>query len=379
MRTIRDLISWATAKMRSAPSWLALPKFGEEQVFEYPLRPPNEKQALADQAGVARWAGQWANFGAPGVEVEWVQRRWANLGTQRLPGRARVEGASAIAGLAGQSSWWRRLRARASLLRDEFGDAAVPALPSIARRLGDLVDDDVGRVVGCVGWLVANPDSDLLIRQMPVVGVDTKWLERHRGVVDPLVRALAGRGDLGLRKDPRRFRVRLLDDVNLSGSLGGGLRDFSASAAELDASGLRPGKVVVTENMQSMLALGPLPGVVAVHGGGVDVVELSAVRWIADAQVFYWGDLDTHGFRILSMARQQWPQVESVLMDVATLEAAWSMAVPEPKPYRGAIGHLTAAEMAALARLREGDWRLEQERIPWEYAWARLREQLGVR
>lgn len=36
----------------------------------------------------------------------------------------------------------------------------------------------------------------------------------------------------------------------------------------------------------------------------------------------------------------------------------------EPVPFRGAIGYLTAEEHRALAMLRTGDLRLEQERLP---------------
>lgn len=51
-------------------------------------------------------------------------------------------------------------------------------------------------------------------------------------------------------------------------------------------------------------------------------------------------------------------------MDVATLTAYRGLAVTEPVPFRGAIGYLTAEEHCALAMLRTGDLRLEQERLP---------------
>lgn len=76
------------------------------------------------------------------------------------------------------------------------------------------------------------------------------------------------------------------------------------------------------------------------------------------------GDLDTYGFQILGRLRAALPDVRSVLMDVATLTAYRGLAVPEPVPFRGAIGYLTAEEHRALAMLRTGDLRLEQERLP---------------
>jgi hypothetical protein len=248
----------------------------------------------------------------------------------------------------------------------------APALKTVAQRLAAASDDDVERLIAVVRWLADHPDSGLSARQLPVEGVDTKWLERRRRLVDPLVEALSGRPGLGLAREPQRFRVRLLDDA-----MACPLRDFTASPAELAALELTPDWVIVCENLASVLSLGPLPGCVAVHGLGQDVVELGPVPWIAAARVLYWGDLDSHGFRILAQARKTWPQTESILMDEATLERFLPLAVPEPVPHKGPIGYLTAAEGAALSRLRQGDLRLEQERVGRAYADQAIRRRIS--
>ena len=112
----------------------------------------------------------------------------------------------------------------------------------------------------------------------------------------------------------------------------------------------------------------------AIHGQGLAVTELAVVPWIAGGRVLYWGDLDTYGFRILSMLRQVLPSVESVLMDRHTLERYASLAVTEPSPYRGDITHLTRTENDALRAIRAADLRLEQERIDIQYAEGVVRE-----
>ena len=98
------------------------------------------------------------------------------------------------------------------------------------------------------------------------------------------------------------------------------------------------------------------------------IEELALVPWIAGGRVLYWGDLDTYGFRILSLLRQALPSVESILMDQHTLERYSSLTVTEPSPYRGDITHLTRSENDALRELRLADLRLEQERIDIQYA-----------
>ena len=42
-------------------------------------------------------------------------------------------------------------------------------------------------------WLRANPASGMLLRQLPIEGIDTKWLSSHA----QLILALLGDSDLG--------------------------------------------------------------------------------------------------------------------------------------------------------------------------------------
>ena len=60
-------------------------------------------------------------------------------------------------------------------------------------------------------------------------------------------------------------------------------------------------------------------------------------------------------------------------MDEATLLLFRDLWVPEPKAAGGTYPSLTAEELGALSRIRsEGNVRLEQERIEWNHALARL-------
>lgn len=143
------------------------------------------------------------------------------------------------------------------------------------------------------------------------------------------------------------------------------------------APGGAPRAVLVCENATTLGTLPEVGGVVAVHGMGFAAPTLAEVGWLRDADAWYWGDLDTYGFQILGLVRAALPSVRSVLMDVAAWEEHQSLSVTEPRPFRGEIGYLTAAELAALARVREHDRRLEQERIPRSAAHAALRAELA--
>jgi len=92
--------------------------------------------------------------------------------------------------------------------------------------------------------------------------------------------------------------------------------------------------------------------------------------------VFYWGDIDTHGFAILDQLRSCLPHARSVLMDRATLlafEAQWGT---EEKQTLRNLSRLNVEECALYDDLRDNrlssNLRLEQERIGFGWVEAAL-------
>lgn len=333
-----------------------------------PLHPPTESAALADPAAAVEWVSSWRRLDVPGIE--WEARRWASVGAQAVPARLTIDDPAELARLAGRLPHWRLAIARIGALLDQWAagdiaggsDAVRRAVRTHARAILALDDADFARLEGVLRWLVDHPASGVYIRQLPIRGVDTKWVERHRGLVVGLHRAITGADSLGLAAMPELVRVRLLGRALASG----GLLDITAPLEELDALPIRPAVVLVVENLETLVAMPPLPGTVVVHGGGYAVDRLARIRWIRHGDVRYWGDLDSHGFAILDRLRAACPQVRSVLMDRATLEAHRDLWVTEPRPSRTVLTRLDAEERATLEVLRaEGDVRLEQERCDW--------------
>ena len=91
------------------------------------------------------------------------------------------------------------------------------------------------------------------------------------------------------------------------------------------------------------------------------------VEWLKSKKIYYWGDLDVQGFQILSEFRTQFKHIQSFLMDRCTFD----------KYFEGDKGTmtnvekelcLTKEENAMYIYLKENNYRLEQEKIPYEYA-----------
>ena len=378
-----------------------------DEGFALGLKSPTEAQVLADRAAVLTWVGDWrAVDGAHGATVDWEHRAWSRVGGQTVPVRLRLADPAALARFAGgeAATAWRSLAERARQLRERFlrggesdcsgdhglGDGLAQVLRRHRAAIAGLDEAGFAQVLEAAAWLAAHPGGRMRPRQMPLRGVDSKWFARHRSLVSALHTVLTGGRVLEILDPEDRVRIRILGSgsvADMSGVVGGdavtvdgtaalaGLTDLAAPLEQIAGLPLRPRLVLVSENLESMLALPGWDGVIAVHGSGYAVSVLERVEWLRDVPILYWGDLDSHGFAILHRLRRHLPQVTSVLMDEQTLVDHRDLWVREEKPHRGEFDTLTGQEKRALARVRaEGDARLEQERIPWEVALARLED-----
>jgi hypothetical protein len=245
--------------------------------------------------------------------------------------------------------------------------------------------NDWSRILAVLDWFIANPRSGLYLRQLDIQGIDTKFIEGHRGLLAELLdivlpenvvdRSAAGVKGFsqryGLRSEPPLVRFRILDrNAQLQG-----LSDVSLTPAEFSTLRLPIRRVFVTENRTNGLAFPDHPGAIVAFGMGYGMDRFVETPWLSGLDVWYWGDIDTHGFRILDRLRATLPQARSFLMDRATLDAHRSLCVEEPaeKRYTGELLRLSSEEHALFQDLRHdriGERiRLEQERIA--YGWLR--------
>ena len=352
-----------------------------------PLGLPTEAEALRQPDAVRAWADSWRAWRGAG-ELRWVERRWRVLGVQTLPEALVLHGPDQATAWIGEQDRWRR-----ALSRFTETTARQPALArALARHydvLADYSDADFQRLLDLLAWLAAHPDSGLYPRQIPLGGMDSKWLEPRRNVVAELVAASTD-GDVGgrdfhqlcgLKRAPALVRMRVLDPALRA--MAGGLGDISAPAESLAGMPWQPSTVIIVENLQTGLALEDMPGAVAFMGLGYAVEALAAVPWINTAACLYWGDIDTHGYAILHQARSRFPHLVSVMMDEATMLRFSTLWTAERSQHAAAdFSALTMEERAVYGALRKNTWgqnlRLEQERIGWDVAWPTLKEAVAA-
>ena len=308
-----------------------------------------------------------------GYDITFDETDHRQLGWNRCPARASVPTEDDALRLLNRT----RAAAKFQSLAGEIV-TAFPALRTwiLTKPLKVLeFEERWSRLLAVLAWFRDHPHSGLYLRQLDIEGVDTKFVEDERLMLTELLDVVApwadagGRGRVafeqrvGLRSKPTMIRFRLLDDAQRMS----GFTDLTVPAAELARVDVPVDDVFITENEVNLLAFPMRRRSLVVFGQGYAVERVSAVPWLAHRRVFYWGDIDTHGFAALDRVRQHVPSAMSLLMDRETLLAHRSMWVEEREQQAGPLIRLNEAERDLFRELRNDTYgprvRLEQERI----------------
>lgn len=250
------------------------------------------------------------------------------------------------------------------------------------------------RLLDIICWLQDNPRPDCYLRQVSLPGIDSKFVEQHRAALTPLLdlslppksidqgsSGLSGFARrYGFRAKPVAVRFRVLD--SRLALLPGQDRDISLTSGdfrELDAGESFSGivrQVFITENEINFLAFPAVENALVIFGAGYGFDAIRDVPWLDCCEIFYWGDIDTHGFAILDQLRQSYPQVRSFLMNEATLLAHRAHWGNEGSSESRCLQRLNPQEHRLYQDLQENRFgerlRLEQERIDYNFLLAHL-------
>jgi hypothetical protein len=232
------------------------------------------------------------------------------------------------------------------------------------------------RLLAVVRFFQENPTPLLPVRLLPIEGVDTKFIEQYNGVLCQLLDVILPKTAIDTSHKTLSKRYGLPEQAPLiecawnDPTLVAQYRGFNRLAFPVDQLGqipLAPSRILVVENRNSMLQVlhHHFADAIVIFGGGYGVSLLKDCQWLLQKDLYYWGDLDTHGLAILSRFRDFFPNTQAVMMDEATFDAyphAWVAG----KPYQGAVPeNLSYAECQLFERLNSKLLRLEQERVQY--------------
>ncbi len=346
-----------------------------------PLKRPNAKE-LAHEFDKARtWVAHIIDHAGTetkkGFDIEWQVVNHRTLGKNKMPKAVIFHTLDDLAAYLGKAPEIRRYHQLFKKITAQFPELE-PLL--MEKPLDVLAHDKVWpQLLAIVSWIRDHTRPGIYIRQLEIPGVDTKFIETHRGWLTRLLTAAlppeslkdgaTGKGAFerrfGFKPKPARIRFRILDPT-VSPM---GLTDLAIPAEEFNHLTIRPDTIFVVENEITGLSFPPFPRAMVIIGLGYALSCLSSICWMKDRAIWYWGDMDTHGFAMLDQIRHYFPQTRSFLMDEATLLTHKALWGTEPTPTHRDLTLLTPEEADVYDRLRYNRYaiqlRMEQERIPF--------------
>jgi hypothetical protein len=317
-----------------------------------------------------------------GYSIAWKQQTFRRYGEQQIPAGVSFPTQEDYTQFLGKSPEVRQFEKDCQLIVRAFPEL-VEWIQQNPLKLIEHADEWGGLIKVCA-HLREHGRPDCHLRELPVE-VDTKFIERKRGILGELLPIVAPgcvgsdastfESRFGFRQKQPLVRFRSLD-LNLVAPSQLPFADFAIPLDEAGRLNSNAENALVVENEMTFLTLPQIPKTIAILGAGDAVSHLRQIPWLKQMRLLYWGDMDTHGFEALSSLRAHHQHTESVMMDVATYTQFSQYAVKASAYASNLELHLSKDESELFKTLNTDGRLLEQERISLSYAKARLQAAL---
>ena len=354
--------------------------------YRLTLKTPNSRELSERFDEVREWISQLSKGVGP-YRVEWQSINHRILGTNSIPSEVWIDSMDHSLGIIGR----RKAAEQFSRILNLTKETRPELLPWLKKRPLQALElvDIWPKLLSVTNWLRNHPRPGIHLRQIDLPGIHTKLIEGHRGVLSELFDLVLPEESIdkhysgvsgfcrryGFKDKPMRVRFRMLDpDIRLMP--GSSDQDITLTQNDFSALNLPVSKVFITENEINFLAFPYKPNAMLLFGAGYGFANIADAHWLQQRKLYYWGDIDTHGFAILNQFRTHFPHTESFLMDRQTLMDHKLLWGKETQPKKGELSRLTTEEYALYEDLKADRFadrlRLEQERIGFEYLRAAL-------
>jgi len=369
----------------------------EERIFPYQIKlaKPNNKTMLHQFDAIRSWVTELSEVFPSSSSIHVIRQEinFSAMGKQSIPVAIEFDNIEVLARYLGKWQEWQLFCLNQNKIINQFPKLKQWSIQS---------PGNIHKYRHCWTQLLnvchyfsLHPLPDRYIRELDIHSVDTKFIETHKSILKILLDIILADSAkklqyeqisehgfekrFGLRHEQAKIHFRLLD-YNMAADFSG-ITDMEIPIDQFAQLDLLCDRIFITENKTNGLAFPETNNAIVIFGLGYGIQILKQVKWINHCQLYYWGDIDTHGFAILSGIRHYFPKIHSWLMDEETLlhcQGQWGKETPGKSHQAETLTHLTQAEQQLYKRLKTNYWqkslRLEQEKIPYEWWQSNINE-----
>ncbi|MEM7757883.1 MAG: DUF3322 domain-containing protein [Cyanobacteria bacterium P01_A01_bin.40] len=309
-----------------------------------------------------------------GYSVELTTKNTHKYGQQSLPTRISVDSETDYLKLLNKKSEFGKFQTNVKLIL-----SSIPQLEQWLIQYPQKVIENVDKwedLLKVCHYFLAHPNPNLYLRELPIA-IHTKFIEENKAIIASLLEVILPseiiqvvdkkkkyifEHKFSLKYEEPLVRMRILDkqikeDNNFP------VFDLLTPSSEFEQIKLNAKNCFITENKMNFLTLPNLKDSFAIWGNRYSIQILKSVNWLCDRNIFYWGDIDPDGFKILSQFRSYFPQTISVMMNQYTYQKFKNFAVDIEPSKPEYLSNLSSEEYKLYSFLCRQGKRLEQEHI----------------
>ncbi|MEA1891883.1 MAG: DUF2220 family protein [Campylobacterota bacterium] len=321
--------------------------------------------------------GELNSFEKLGLRLDYKEYNFKSIGHQRLPTSVFFDDRDTLLGFIKKREEFELFKTTFNKIINRFTVLKEMLLekPFLVMEFIEVWD----RLFIVCDFFLKNKRANIYIRELGIQTIDTKFVEKYKKILDKLLMVLLDDSSIDreiislsnygfekkyfLKYPLPRVRFRILDSTQTIA----GLSDISLNIQEFKNLHPTCRVVYIVENKITTLSFVPLKDSMVIFGSGYGVEILKDVEWLKRKDIFYWGDIDSDGFAILSLARGYFKDIKSLMMDKQTLEKFRYFGVESKHSTCKDLKNLTRDEAVVYKMVVENNFRLEQEKIDFTY------------
>lgn len=346
-----------------------------EVFFPIVLRGGKEKptNTIALSDGIAYYLSNEKRVDKKGWTIKWKNIK-INTKTQEWPSQILIETEEDLLYLLKKEKEVNRFKQILQQLL-EWNPAIQSWLVLNHKKILDLEQSWKG-ICDVIDYLLKNNVSNYYLRSLPVP-VHTKFIGQNEATLLSILKHLAPERfpveaksleeTLGLKSKQYLFTLRWLD-LNLAKSYNIDLEVMGITLSGLQQLKNNVKEIWLVENETNLYLVPERKNAMIIFSRGYAINLLKKIPLFENVKLFYWGDLDIDGFNILHDFKKMYNNVESVLMDIETVQFHEIEKVKiEPKNKNRNLPLLNEKESKAFEHLASNKWRIEQEKLNQQY------------